>query len=456
MLPIFLRMIKRKVLQNCIFKTLVIVLWFNPLIISAQEYNELLLDGAWANDVDVVRNAIQNKADVNTASFDGATALHFACMNENLVMVNILVSAGAKVNSADDDLKTPLHVAARNGNDTIAEFLILHGANMKLRDSDGRTPIMISVQNGYYVFADLCFFYGADASGKDNDSIGLCHLAVASAYPDMLELVIAKGAAVNTCDIRGYTPLMVAAARNDTAMLHLLLRNGAQVDYACNKAFSPDLLSVVSMRGNAEVMSFLLDLPEIRKQNLRKAHDDVFRTDNNDIRKLFRQKDIPMTMKPIFFGVTVQPELLINFRDHFAGFSVETMEMKTKIGFSMGLATRLWNKNVLYEYAAFGETLQLKERRSVLYFREYKAIRLLQNQRSGLRLELGVQETFSWGKFSGVSFDTWQGWMVSPAADVTWFDPSFSLSFGCRMLDFHNNLPAVYFSLHGGITIPYL
>ena len=53
--------------------------------------------------------------DVDRINMAGMTALHQAVLDDNMILVQILVSHGANVNIQDTDTWTPLHAAAANG-----------------------------------------------------------------------------------------------------------------------------------------------------------------------------------------------------------------------------------------------------------------------------------------------------------------------------------------------------
>ncbi|KAF7238704.1 Protein phosphatase 1 regulatory subunit 12C [Varanus komodoensis] len=58
---------------------------------------------------------------VNGTNADGISALHQACIDENMEVVEFLVANGADVNQADNEGWTPLHVAASCGYIEIAQ-----------------------------------------------------------------------------------------------------------------------------------------------------------------------------------------------------------------------------------------------------------------------------------------------------------------------------------------------
>ncbi|MBN3293863.1 PP12C phosphatase, partial [Polypterus senegalus] len=85
---------------------------------------------------------------IDSTNADGITALHQACIDENLEMVQFLVEHGANVNQSDNEGWTPLHVAASCGYSDIAEYLLQHGANVGAVNCDGDIPVDIAEEEG--------------------------------------------------------------------------------------------------------------------------------------------------------------------------------------------------------------------------------------------------------------------------------------------------------------------
>ena len=62
-----------------------------------------------------VEALLKQHADVNAASADGMTALHWAARNDDLALARLLIGADANVRAADRYGITPLTLAATNG-----------------------------------------------------------------------------------------------------------------------------------------------------------------------------------------------------------------------------------------------------------------------------------------------------------------------------------------------------
>src|SRR5947207_6274511 len=72
-------------------------------------------DAAMKGDKAALRTLIQQKADVNIAQPDGATALQWAAYRGDKEMVEMLIAAGANVKAANREGATALWLASING-----------------------------------------------------------------------------------------------------------------------------------------------------------------------------------------------------------------------------------------------------------------------------------------------------------------------------------------------------
>ncbi|KAH7578514.1 hypothetical protein JRO89_XS01G0391800 [Xanthoceras sorbifolium] len=61
-------------------------------------------------------------------SFDGCSLLHFACLNADIGMVELLLQYGAKINASDSRGRTPLHHCIMSGRSAIGKLLIASGS----------------------------------------------------------------------------------------------------------------------------------------------------------------------------------------------------------------------------------------------------------------------------------------------------------------------------------------
>ena len=65
------------------------------------------------------------------------TAIHQACIDDNLEMVKFLIDQGADINATDNDGWTPLHAASSCGHVSVTEALLDAGADARIINIDG-------------------------------------------------------------------------------------------------------------------------------------------------------------------------------------------------------------------------------------------------------------------------------------------------------------------------------
>ncbi|PIO39019.1 Protein phosphatase 1 regulatory subunit 12C [Aquarana catesbeiana] len=191
-----------------------------------------------AGDQEEVRELLAAGAPVNGTNVDGLTALHQACIDENIEMVQFLVENGASVNQQDNEGWTPLHAAASCGFVPIAQYLISKGASVSIANSEGELPLDVAHESAMEKLlksevkkqgVDL------DAAKKEEEELMLrdarrwlnngkienirhpttgatpLHVAAAKGYTEVIRLLIQLGSDVDSRDFDGWTPLHGAA-----------------------------------------------------------------------------------------------------------------------------------------------------------------------------------------------------------------------------------------------------
>ena len=161
-------------------------------------------DAAMRGDIATVRALIAQKADVNAAQADGATALHWAAYRSNTEMAALLLRAGANPKAANRQGATPLWLASVNGDAAMIGALLEADADPNERLPLGRTPLMVASRTGNVEAMKVLLDRGADANARETQ--------------------------------RGTTPLMWAADEGHADALQLLIQRGADIRARSNPA----------------------------------------------------------------------------------------------------------------------------------------------------------------------------------------------------------------------------
>ena len=156
-----------------------------------------VVQAAMSGDRDGVKALLAKKADVNAPEGDGTTALHWAALNNDPQMVQLLVAAGANLNAA-----------TRVG---------------------GLTPIAMGCMKGYAPVIKAFLDAGASANTSVEGGLATClMLAATSGSAPSVELLLDHGADVNAKESRhGQTALMFAATKNRAEVIKVLMQRGA-------------------------------------------------------------------------------------------------------------------------------------------------------------------------------------------------------------------------------------
>jgi len=152
-------------------------------------------DAAQSGDRAAVQKLIQQKADVNAAQVDGATALHWAVYRDDSSLADMLIRAGANVKATNSEGVTPLSMAALYGNAAMIDRLIKAGADAKQRGPNGETMVMLAARNGNPQAVTVLLEAGADVNARESIR-GTTALmwAVEQKHPEAVKVLLAAGA----------------------------------------------------------------------------------------------------------------------------------------------------------------------------------------------------------------------------------------------------------------------
>ena len=140
-------MFRKKIIATLCFSVFGIVVLSTLLVGKAEDTPAA--NAAMVGDMDRLVVLLKQGEDVNAAQGDGMTALHWAAFQDELVMAEVLIYAGANLEATTRvNAITPLFLAAQNGSASMVQKLLDAGAEPNSTMETGTTPLMLAAASG--------------------------------------------------------------------------------------------------------------------------------------------------------------------------------------------------------------------------------------------------------------------------------------------------------------------
>ena len=242
----------------CLTVLSVILLTFGSRTAAAEAPDLRLVDAAAAQDTRLVRELLDEGADVNSPRVDGVTALLWAAHLDDLDMATLLLGADAAVNAADDHGVTPLERAAENTSVAMVNLLLTAGADANVARTSGLTPLMTAARTGNVEVVQALVTAGANVNTGTAETRSTALMwAVSERHPRVLRLLLDAGADPRVSTAKGFTPLMYAVRNGDLDTIKTLIAAGVDVNEP--SADDTHALPFAIVSGQDQVALFLLE-----------------------------------------------------------------------------------------------------------------------------------------------------------------------------------------------------
>jgi len=153
--------------------------------------------------------------------------LIISAKHNDLQQIKELVNNGADPEIGDYDDRTPMHIAAAEGHEQIVRYLVINcAANVNPHDRYHNTPLYEAVRYGHSQVEDFLEKHGAELGPVDDLQKRLLD-AAAGNHIETIRLAIKAQVNINCSDYDHRTPLHIAAAEGHDKIVRLLLKAGA-------------------------------------------------------------------------------------------------------------------------------------------------------------------------------------------------------------------------------------
>ena len=232
-----------------------------PYLMNQQttQINDFLLAAVSAEQREITEQLLGMKADPNTISKNGDSALLIAVKKNNHEIIQILLQTGADVNFATkNEGRTPLLQAAKASPSKIVQFLLRRGAKVNQASNDGTTPLMEAAENNKLENIQVIMQWGPMMNALKKDTgINALMLAAMKGNTEVVTYLCNNHALVNFQSKDGKTPIFYAAIGGHTETMKALIDKGASPNIVDCQGYTP--LWYTRINSKTEALQFLVE-----------------------------------------------------------------------------------------------------------------------------------------------------------------------------------------------------
>lgn len=233
------------------------------------ETSETIIEDELNNELDTTQNG--SIVDPTVVDLDPKQLeLLIAVKNNDIIAVNALLKENVNPNFVDEEGYSPLHRAVLNNNldvvnvllsykDIDTEIKLPYEASVDDWYLGGATPLLVASYTGNADIVNALIEAGSDIRAKDDiDGATTIHIASANGNNEVINILLNKdNTLINEADSMKDTPLHWASIKNQTDTISLLLANGADTKLANSDGNT--VLHYAAMYGDVNTVNVLLE-----------------------------------------------------------------------------------------------------------------------------------------------------------------------------------------------------
>lgn len=228
----------------------------------AKTLEENLIDAVRKTDICELKDAIDNRANLNYVDLNEEFPLMIAVSKQWIPGIKLLVENGANISQVNFNKQTALMIAARDcENDNILEYLVKNGANINARDNTEKTAIMYACENKNDIALKYLVKMGADFNATDIHGNNAIMWAVKSSNKLALKYFISQGN-INwgQTDDEGNTAFMLSILNKKDDMLKIFLTSNTDFNiYQKVNDDKPLLFWAIEKKVSSSIIDYLMD-----------------------------------------------------------------------------------------------------------------------------------------------------------------------------------------------------
>lgn len=284
-----------------------------PTQLKQQEGESALHAAARNNDVSMVEDLLSKDCSIEEFDSRGWSPLHIAAARGNLEVLRYLVAHTGKVNIAGEQMNndTPLGLAAEYDKADAIKILAGAGATIEARNSCNNTPLMVAAVEGCSGAVRKLIELRADVNCHNSLESALFLLCGRTnkreARLGILQMMLDAGACPDGIENpMGWTPLHKAAEWSDEAIVSVLLARGANVDAKKMESLHTPLYIAID-KNRPSIVKLLLDAGADRNTffqgNWTPAHTAA-KCPNYEIMRMLLEKEVDLNVQLLDRGWT--------------------------------------------------------------------------------------------------------------------------------------------------------